>query len=239
MPSAREVLAPERERGALFGAQTASEQRFGAPRNGPEGASHAPVTLRYAVLLLAEARKALLNNKDEANRCIAKAAAILQAESDVREMDARNATGPHRHQLAPWQIARVVRFVDDHLAEKMPISSLAVVTRLSSGHFARAFRVTVGESPHAYVIRRRIERAQELILSTGKPLAEIALDCGFGDQAHMTRFFRRIVGVSPSVWRRAHSDTVRDCYETVPGRLPSPRHMLADTNGMGSPAIAA
>jgi AraC family transcriptional regulator len=202
------------------------------PRNTPQPASHMPATLRSVVRLLAEARKALSNNRHQANQCIARAEAILQAESAAREMDVRNATGSRRQQLAPWQVARVVRFVDNHLSEKMPISTLATIARLSSGHFARAFRITVGESPHAYVIRRRIECAQDLILSTSTPLAEIALDSGFGDQAHMTKFFRRIVGVSPSVWRRAHGPAVCDCYETGPRGQPSPRHTLADTDEM-------
>jgi AraC-like DNA-binding protein len=153
--------------------------------------------------LLAEARKALAVNKDQANQCIARAAALLQAEADLRQSELESAGGRGRHQLAPWQIARVTRHIDANLAEKMAIPALAALTRLSSSHFARAFRTTVGETPYAYVIRRRIERAQELILATEKPLAEIALDCGLADQAHMTRLFRRAVGVTPGAWRRA------------------------------------
>jgi len=236
MLSASEILAPKGERGALFGAQTTREQRSGTPQNQSETASPGSATLRSAVRLLAEARRALSSNKDEADQWIAKAAAILQAESDNREMDARNAPASHRHQLAPWQVARVVRFVDANLSKKMAIPSLAAITRLSSGHFTRAFRATVGEPPYAYVIRRRIERAQELILLTEKPLSEVALDCGFSDQAHMTRLFRRVVGVSPGVWRRAHGTAAVNC-ELIPGALPSPRHMLADTNDL-RPAIA-
>ena len=171
------------------------------------------VALRSAIRLLAEAGRALWSNKDEAHACIAKAAALLQAESDLAQTSVGTSPGARRQQLAPWQVARVVRFIDAHLSEKMTIAGLAALTRLSSGHFARAFRATVGESPHAYVIRRRIERAEEQILSTKKPLAEIALDCGFGDQAHMTRLFRRIVGVSPGAWRRAHGAATRDCGE--------------------------
>jgi len=183
-----------------------SREILGTPRSQSE--IHASAILRSAVRLLAEARRALSSNKDQANQCLVRAAAILQTESDVREMHVRTAAGPGTQKLAPWQIARVTRFVDDHLAEKMAVSSLAAVARLSSSHFARAFRATVGESPHAYVIRRRIERAQEQILTTGRPLAEIALDCGFGDQAHMTRLFRRVAGMGPGAWRRTHGAAV-------------------------------
>ena len=69
-------------------------------------------------------------------------------------------------------------------------------------HFCRVFRVSFGHSPHAYITRRRIERAQGLILTTGRTLGEIALDCGFADQAHFTKIFRRLCGESPGKWRR-------------------------------------
>jgi AraC family transcriptional regulator len=176
---------------------------FEGTRTQPETTSRWPVTLQSAMRLLAEARKALSINKDEANQFIVKAAALLQAESDIRQLDAGTAPGPRRHHLAPWQITRVVRHIDANLTEKIAIPALAALTRLSPGHFARAFRATVGETPYAYVIRRRIERAQELIRSTDKPLAEISLDCGLADQAHMTRLFRRALGVTPGAWRRA------------------------------------
>ena len=78
--------------------------------------------------------------------------------------------------------------------------------RLSPAHFSRAFRTSFGCSPLEYVTRRRMERAQGLMLSTDIPLSQIALDCGFADQAHFSRLFRRVVGESPRVWRRARVD---------------------------------
>jgi AraC-like DNA-binding protein len=73
-------------------------------------------------------------------------------------------------------------------------------------HFAVAFRNSVGESPREHIIRRRIERAQGLMLSTEKSLSDIAAECGLADQAHLTRLFRRIVGDSPAAWRRARAN---------------------------------
>jgi AraC family transcriptional regulator len=64
----------------------------------------------------------------------------------------------------------------------------------------------IGEPPYAHVMRRRVEYAQEIMRRTHRPLSQIALDCGFADQAHLTRLFRRIAGVSPAVWRRLHLD---------------------------------
>lgn len=181
-----------------------------ALQDGPSAARYRSAALRSAVRLLGEAGRALRNNLDVAGACIAKAAALLQVESDLADRSTGTSSGPYRRRLAPWQVTRVVRFIDANLSTKIGVRDFAAVARLSSCHFARAFRATVDEAPYAYLIRRRIERAQELILATSKSLAEIALDCGMGDQAHMTRHFRRLAGVSPGAWRRAHRATAKD-----------------------------
>jgi AraC family transcriptional regulator len=186
-------------------------------------AGHRSLAQQSAVRLLTEASRALWRNKDEAQLCIAKALALLQPESDVMRTGGEP-SGPHRHPLAPWQVARVVRFIDANLSQKIGLGDFAAIARLSAGHFARAFRATVGETPYAYVIRRRIERAQDLVLRTDEPLAQIALDCGLADQAHMTRLFRRAVGVSPGAWRRAHGTAARDCDKLIPGTPPALGH---------------
>ena len=79
---------------------------------------------------------------------------------------------------------------------------LARVARLSLGHFFQVFQENFGKPPLAYVARLRILRAQTLMLSSRAPVSQIALDCGMCDEAHVTRLFRRIVGVNPSTWSR-------------------------------------
>jgi transcriptional regulator GlxA family with amidase domain len=79
------------------------------------------------------------------------------------------------------------------------------LANLSRYHFSRAFRQSFEDTPHAYVMRRRIERAQGLMLTSVVPLGQIAVECGLADQAHFTKLFRRLVGESPSVWRRARA----------------------------------
>jgi AraC family transcriptional regulator len=173
-------------------------------RDDPKSASrHRSGVLQSAIRILTEAGRALGSNKDEAQVCIAKATALLQAESDIMDMSV-GPSASNRLPLAPWQVTRVIGFIEGNLSSKIGVRDLAAVVRLSSSHFARAFRATVGQTPYAYLIRRRIELAQRLILRTDKPLAQIALDCGFGDQAHIARLFRRLVGVSPGAWRRTH-----------------------------------
>lgn len=105
--------------------------------------------------------------------------------------------------LSPWQIRKVASFVEANLDRSIRNDELATIARLNTSHFGRAFRNSFGEPPHEYVIRRRVERAQGLMLSTDAPLSEIALDCGLADQSHLTRLFRRMVGQSPRAWRRS------------------------------------
>ena len=113
--------------------------------------------------------------------------------------------------LAPWQIRKVTRHVEAHLDRPIRNEELATLVRLNPSHFGRAFRNSFGEPPHEYVIRRRVERAQGLMLSTDAPLSQIALDCGLADQAHLTRLFRRIAGESPRAWRRARIGAPCEC----------------------------
>jgi AraC family transcriptional regulator len=104
--------------------------------------------------------------------------------------------------LAPWQLRKVLAFIQAHLAEPVRVQMLATLVNLSGGHFSQAFKISTGTSPHNFVIRARVRYAQMLLLTTRAPLAEIALICGFTDQAHMTRCFTRQVDKTPFVWRR-------------------------------------
>lgn len=104
--------------------------------------------------------------------------------------------------LAPWQRIRIIRHVDANLTDRLSTVQLAALVRLSASHFCRAFKTNMGCSPHEYVIRCRIVRAKTLMLETGISLAQVALECGLADQAHLSRLFRRRVGISPSAWRR-------------------------------------
>lgn len=104
--------------------------------------------------------------------------------------------------LAPWQIRRVEEYVAAHLETSLAVDDLATVARVSTGHFCRAFKASLGETPHAYIVRQRLLRAQLLMLHTPDTLSAIACACGLADQAHLTRLFRRAFGTTPRAWRR-------------------------------------
>lgn len=113
-----------------------------------------------------------------------------------------------RERLAGWQIARVVAYIDSHIDAEICTPQLAALTRLSSFHFCRAFHESLGTPPHRYVMRKRVERAQSIMLNTNVPLGQVAGDCGMADQSHFTKVFRRFVGESPGAWRRARTSQV-------------------------------
>src|SRR6202043_4081253 len=99
-------------------------------------------------------------------------------------------------------IARVQAYIDSNLDRTLHIRNLSAVARRSPAHFSRKFKLAFGESPHAYVMRRRLERACHLMMTSTEPLSEIALSVGFSDQAHLGRLFRQAFGQSPAHWRR-------------------------------------
>jgi AraC-like DNA-binding protein len=111
--------------------------------------------------------------------------------------------------LPRWQVKRVTAFIGANLERPIPIDELARLVGLSSSHFCRSFKRTVGLSPHAYLTRLRIEFAQGLMLTTQDPLTQIALRCGMCDQSHFTKKFRRVVGETPHSWRRIRRDLIR------------------------------
>jgi AraC family transcriptional regulator len=77
--------------------------------------------------------------------------------------------------------------------------------QLSLFHFLRKFRTEFGCPPHAYVMQRRIEHAKRQMARRDIPLKVVAADCGFSDQSHMTRVFRRLLGTTPAEYRNAVS----------------------------------
>lgn len=106
-----------------------------------------------------------------------------------------------RLHMAPRRLARVVERVEAGLHAPIGLADMAAAAGMSRFHFARAFRAETGETPHAYVTRRRCERAKALILGGEASLAEVAQRCGFAHQAHLTTAFRRVVGTTPGRWR--------------------------------------
>ncbi|HVJ43017.1 MAG TPA: AraC family transcriptional regulator [Dongiaceae bacterium] len=104
--------------------------------------------------------------------------------------------------LSPWQERRAKELIVANAAVGITIDTLAAQCNLSRGHFIRAFKNSTGFPPHRWLLEYRVQKAKSLLVLTSVPLPQIAIDCGFADQAHLTRTFKSLVGTPPAAWRR-------------------------------------
>jgi AraC family transcriptional regulator len=104
--------------------------------------------------------------------------------------------------LPKWRLIRVLRYIETNIGETITLANLAATAGLSRMYFAKQFRVSTGVRPHEFVLRKRIERAQQLLGATSDTLVNIALSVGFNTQAHFTTVFKKIAGSTPYQWRR-------------------------------------
>jgi AraC family transcriptional regulator len=115
----------------------------------------------------------------------------------------RPASRPARGGLAPWQERRATEILRANVRGSVTLKDVAQECGLSVGYFSHAFRRTLGVSPHRWLIEQRVVLSKEKLRDDRLTLSEVAMECGFSDQSHLTRAFRQTVGVSPGVWRRA------------------------------------
>lgn len=104
--------------------------------------------------------------------------------------------------MAERDLQRVIAYIDANLDRDLSLRELAHLTGLSMNHFAVLFKRSNGVAPHRYVIQQRVARAQQLLQHAELPISAVAQQVGFADQAHLTHHFKRIVGVTPAVYRR-------------------------------------
>lgn len=160
--------------------------------------------------LIHEASNALRDASAPAEERINRAEILLNqwiVHTNARRQSAKlgSSSGP-RSGLASWQILRLKAYVRENLTYPIRNRNLAAVARLSEHHFCRAFRISLAETPHTYVTRMRVEQAESLLRTSSLPLCQIATDCGFSDQAHFNKLFRKWLGVSPGAWRRGQAN---------------------------------
>jgi AraC-like DNA-binding protein/DNA-binding MarR family transcriptional regulator len=108
--------------------------------------------------------------------------------------------------LAPWQLRRATEYMAEHLADTVLLKDLADQTGLSPSRFGRAFKLSMGISPHRWQMNLRVLEAQEMLREGTRSQADIALATGFAEQSHFSRVFKEVVGVPPGIWQRAHRE---------------------------------
>jgi AraC family transcriptional regulator len=156
--------------------------------------------LRSVLTLLDEAVCQLQPSEEVAQGTILEAASLLRKQINP-ETEQGLADGGGR--LLAWQARKVRDYIDSHITAPVFVADLCALIDRSEAHFSRAFRRTFDESPHAFVVRRRLELAARYMLQTDASLSDIALRCGFTDQAHLCKHFRKCTGQTPAAWRRA------------------------------------
>jgi transcriptional regulator GlxA family with amidase domain len=151
---------------------------------------------------------------------------------EVHQLDAglgaRRAGGAGRPRgLLSWELNRVVDYIETHLADKITAKDLANLINMSVGQLFRSFKTSVGVTPLRYVASRRVARICRMLITTQEPISQLALACGFSDQAHLCKLFGRTIGMSPSAWRRAM--TARYVVQDAPHmRRPAAAERRAD-----------
>lgn len=130
------------------------------------------------------------------------AVALLRDHANDLTHTVEPASESTKRGLAPWQARKVKKFIDASLDSRIKVADCAHVVNLSKNYFASSFKVTFGVTVSHYIRWRRIERSKRLMLLSHEPLSQIAVGCGFADQAHYCRVFREVAGVNPNTWRR-------------------------------------
>ena len=202
----RRTSLPERpvinKRGALAAsvATAASENQSGTDSDRLlPWTSESRESIKQVIRLL-EAAARELDLRESAHGTLAQAASLLRKQFAPQ---AQEAPGDCRGRLLAWQVRQVLTYIDSHITDRVLVVDLSALVRCGEAHFSRLFKRTFGESPHAFVVKRRVELAARRMLDTESSLSDIALVCGFSDQAHLSNRFRRVMQDTPSAWRRA------------------------------------
>jgi AraC family transcriptional regulator len=120
---------------------------------------------------------------------------------------AATAERPKVGELVRWRLKRAIDYFEAQIGNPVSLADVASSAGLTRMHFAAQFRAATGLRPHEYLLRRRIERAQEMLAETGMSLVDIALSVGFKTQSHFTSVFKRYAGQPPRAWREARGIT--------------------------------
>jgi AraC family transcriptional regulator len=148
--------------------------------------------------------KTLLDRPHAFDRDYGEALGVVLAHELLRLNDAaRSVETPLRGGLAAWQQRVVVEYIGEHLAEYIPLSTLAQLVRLSLFHFCRSFKQSFGTPPHRFLTQRRIERAKSLLEKRAISVSDVGTAIGFSETSSFTAAFRKATGVTPSSYQRS------------------------------------
>jgi AraC family transcriptional regulator len=155
--------------------------------------------VRQVLTLLDEAARHLQPSEKVAHGALIKVTSLLRKQIDS---DSAQQLADGGGRMLAWQARRVRDYIDGHITGPIRVADLCALIDRSEAHFSRSFKRTFGESPHAFLISRRLELAARYMLQTEASLSDIAQQCGFTDQAHLCKHFKQSTGQTPAAWRR-------------------------------------
>jgi AraC family transcriptional regulator len=164
------------------------------------GARRSREWMHRVISLLEAAVGQLRDQEHPAQGTLLEAASLLRQQIQPPAAEEASAGG---ERLLAWQARKVRDYIDSHITGQVLVADLCALVQRSEAHFSRSFKRTFGESPHVFLVRRRVELAAQYMLTTQASLSDIALGCGFVDQAHLCKHFRVLTGETPAAWRRA------------------------------------
>jgi AraC family transcriptional regulator len=169
------------------------------PQAGPiVGHRGTPIWVHHVIALL-DSAIGQLSHEQPVHGTLLEATSLLRRQVNPQPLE-DDSYGKER--LLAWQVRKVVAHIEHHITTRVSVADLCALVQRSEAHFSRSFRRTFGHSPHAFVVRRRVELAAQYMLQTDSPLSDIAFRCGFVDQAHLCKHFRKVMGETPAAWRR-------------------------------------
>ncbi len=129
------------------------------------------------------------------------AISLIRDHSSLGGSAARKAAREHTGGLSKRALKEVIDYIGDNIEKDLTLAEMAGVAHMSPYHFSRLFKESTGLTPHQYVIERRVQRAKELLCGSALPIAQIAFLCGFANQSHLNRHFKRLLGANPKAFR--------------------------------------
>lgn len=166
----------------------------------PRAVSLPQLTFKEDPALEAIIRHCILNQDwDDANLLLIEQS-VVTALSHVIHSIGHRPLKQYRSGLSPVVKSRILEYMHEHYTRRVTLAELAEIAQLSEYHFCRMFRVSMAQSPQGYLQQLKIEKVKrqiKMVPSNGQPLVDIALDCGFTNQSHMGRVFKKLTGMTP------------------------------------------
>jgi AraC-like DNA-binding protein len=138
-------------------------------------------------------------------------------------------------------LRRAKDLVDRDYAEPLDVAALARHAHVSPAHFSRRFKAAFGETPHQYVLTRRVERAQELLRNTERSVTDVCLEVGFRSLGSFSATFHRVAGMTPTAYRATvagHPPAIPGCWAAQWTR-PTTAGAHESRSAPGRPAVAS